>query len=115
MQIQCATVVSAPSARGVTHALQLMPGCAGMPSPRTTASGIFAFASMSAASGRIERVDVGALSSDYEGSPLFVFECRAAKIPLVATAVPGYADLKLAIAAVSGLRLAVNAAALALK
>jgi glycosyltransferase involved in cell wall biosynthesis len=41
----------------------------------------------------LERVDVGALSSDYEGSPLFVFECRAAKIPLVATAVPGVVEL----------------------
>jgi glycosyltransferase involved in cell wall biosynthesis len=41
----------------------------------------------------LERVDVGALSSEYEGSPLFVFECRAAKVPLVATAVTGVTEL----------------------
>lgn len=41
----------------------------------------------------LERVDVGALSSEYEGSPLFVFECRAARVPLVATAVPGVTEL----------------------
>jgi glycosyltransferase involved in cell wall biosynthesis len=41
----------------------------------------------------LARVDVGALSSEYEGSPLFVFECRAARVPLVATAVPGVTEL----------------------
>jgi glycosyltransferase involved in cell wall biosynthesis len=41
----------------------------------------------------LECADVGALSSEYEGSPLFVFECRAAKVPLVATAVPGVTEL----------------------
>jgi glycosyltransferase involved in cell wall biosynthesis len=43
--------------------------------------------------GILKRVDVGALSSDWEGSPLFVFECRAAKVPLVATAVGGVGEL----------------------
>ncbi len=43
--------------------------------------------------GILRRVDVGALSSDWEGSPLFVFECRAAKVPLVATAVGGVPEL----------------------
>jgi glycosyltransferase involved in cell wall biosynthesis len=41
----------------------------------------------------LKRVNVGALSSDWEGSPLFVFECRAAKVPLVATAVSGVNEL----------------------
>ena len=41
----------------------------------------------------LKRVDVGALSSDFEGSPLFVFECRAARVPLVATAVAGVTEL----------------------
>jgi len=39
------------------------------------------------------RVDVGALSSDWEGSPLFVFECKAARVPVVATAVGGVTEL----------------------
>lgn len=39
------------------------------------------------------QVDVGALSSDWEGSPLFVFECKAARIPVVATAVGGVTEL----------------------
>lgn len=43
--------------------------------------------------GILSGVDVGALSSDWEGSPLFVFECRAAKVPLVATAVGGVPEL----------------------
>jgi len=43
--------------------------------------------------GILNSVDVGALSSDWEGSPLFVFECRAAKVPLVATAVGGVNEL----------------------
>jgi glycosyltransferase involved in cell wall biosynthesis len=33
--------------------------------------------------------DVGAMSSDWEGMPLFIFECMAARTPLVATAVGG--------------------------
>jgi glycosyltransferase involved in cell wall biosynthesis len=41
----------------------------------------------------LKGVDVGALSSDWEGSPLFVFECRAAKVPIVATAVGGVTEL----------------------
>jgi glycosyltransferase involved in cell wall biosynthesis len=41
----------------------------------------------------LSKVDVGALSSDWEGSPLFVFECRAAGVPLVATAVGGVTEL----------------------
>lgn len=41
----------------------------------------------------LKRVDVGALSSDWEGSPLFVFECKAAGIPVVATAVGGVTEL----------------------
>jgi glycosyltransferase involved in cell wall biosynthesis len=41
----------------------------------------------------LKGVDVGALSSDWEGSPLFVFECRAAKVPVVATAVGGVTEL----------------------
>ena len=36
--------------------------------------------------------DVAALSSDFEGSPLFVFECMAHDAPLVATAVGGVPD-----------------------
>jgi glycosyltransferase involved in cell wall biosynthesis len=41
----------------------------------------------------LKQVDLGALSSDWEGSPLFVFECRAARIPVVATAVGGVSEL----------------------
>ncbi len=41
----------------------------------------------------LKGVDVGALSSDWEGSPLFVFECKAAGIPVVATAVGGVTEL----------------------
>jgi glycosyltransferase involved in cell wall biosynthesis len=37
--------------------------------------------------------DVGALSSDWEGMPLFVFECMAAGIPLVATSVGGVPEV----------------------
>jgi glycosyltransferase involved in cell wall biosynthesis len=36
---------------------------------------------------------VGAMSSDWEGMPLFVFECMAARIPLVATAVGGLTEI----------------------
>lgn len=36
--------------------------------------------------------DAAALSSDFEGSPLFVFECMAHDAPLVATAVGGVPD-----------------------
>jgi glycosyltransferase involved in cell wall biosynthesis len=35
----------------------------------------------------LRQADVGALSSDYEGMPLFAFECMAARTPLVSTAV----------------------------
>jgi len=41
----------------------------------------------------LEGVDVGALSSDWEGSPLFVFECKAARVPVVATEVGGVNEL----------------------
>jgi len=37
--------------------------------------------------------DVAAMSSDYEGSPLFAFECIANRTPLVATAVGGLPDI----------------------
>ena len=37
--------------------------------------------------------DVGAMSSDWEGMPLFVFECMAAQTPLVATAVGGIPEI----------------------
>jgi glycosyltransferase involved in cell wall biosynthesis len=37
--------------------------------------------------------DVAALSSDFEGSPLFAFECIASRTPLVATAVGGLPDI----------------------
>jgi glycosyltransferase involved in cell wall biosynthesis len=37
--------------------------------------------------------DVAAMSSDFEGTPLFVFECMAAGTPLVATAVGGVPDV----------------------
>lgn len=38
-------------------------------------------------------VDVGAMSSDWEGMPLFVFECMATDTPLVATAVGGLTEI----------------------
>ena len=38
-------------------------------------------------------VDVGVLSSDWEGMPLFVFECMATNTPLVATAVGGLPEI----------------------
>jgi glycosyltransferase involved in cell wall biosynthesis len=41
----------------------------------------------------LEAVDVGAMSSDWEGLPLFVFECMAARTPLVATAVGGLTEI----------------------
>jgi glycosyltransferase involved in cell wall biosynthesis len=37
--------------------------------------------------------DAGALSSDWEGMPLFVFECMATDTPIVATAVGGLPDI----------------------
>jgi len=41
----------------------------------------------------LRSVDVGAMSSDWEGMPLFVFECMATDTPLVATAVGGLTDI----------------------
>jgi len=38
-------------------------------------------------------VDIGAMSSDFEGMPLFAFECWANDTPLVATAVGGLPEL----------------------
>jgi len=38
-------------------------------------------------------VDVGALSSDWEGMPLFALECMATETPLVATAVGGLPEI----------------------
>jgi glycosyltransferase involved in cell wall biosynthesis len=38
-------------------------------------------------------VDVGVLSSDWEGSPLFAYECMASGTPLIATAVGGLPDI----------------------
>jgi glycosyltransferase involved in cell wall biosynthesis len=37
--------------------------------------------------------DVAAMSSDFEGTPLFALECLANRTPLVATAVGGLPDL----------------------
>ncbi len=45
------------------------------------------------AEGIIESADVAALSSDFEGLPLFVFECMANGTPLVATAVGGLPEV----------------------
>jgi glycosyltransferase involved in cell wall biosynthesis len=41
----------------------------------------------------LRSADVGALSSDWEGMPLFALECMAAGTPLVATAVGGLREL----------------------
>jgi glycosyltransferase involved in cell wall biosynthesis len=41
----------------------------------------------------LKAADVAALSSDFEGTPLFVFECMAHSSPLVATAVGGVPDV----------------------
>jgi glycosyltransferase involved in cell wall biosynthesis len=41
----------------------------------------------------LRAADVGALSSDREGSPLLLFECMANDAPLVATAVGGVPDV----------------------
>jgi glycosyltransferase involved in cell wall biosynthesis len=41
----------------------------------------------------LRQVDVAAMSSDWEGMPLFVFECMAAEKPLVATAVGGLPEI----------------------
>jgi glycosyltransferase involved in cell wall biosynthesis len=41
----------------------------------------------------LQQTDVGVMSSDWEGTPLFVFECMAANVPLVATAVGGLPDV----------------------
>jgi glycosyltransferase involved in cell wall biosynthesis len=41
----------------------------------------------------LETVDIGALSSDWEGMPLFVLECIATGTPVVATAVGGLPEM----------------------
>ena len=41
----------------------------------------------------LETVDVGALSSDWEGMPLFVLECMATRTPVVATNVGGLPEV----------------------
>lgn len=41
----------------------------------------------------LRATDVAALSSDWEGMPLFVFECMAARTPLVATEVGGLLEI----------------------
>jgi glycosyltransferase involved in cell wall biosynthesis len=41
----------------------------------------------------LRQADVGVISSDWEGMPLFAFECMAARTALVATAVGGLPDL----------------------
>lgn len=43
--------------------------------------------------GILRAADVAALSSDFEGMPLFAFECMAARTPLVCTAVGALPDL----------------------
>jgi glycosyltransferase involved in cell wall biosynthesis len=45
------------------------------------------------ADGLLADLDVAALSSDFEGTPLFGFECMAASTPIVATAVGGLPDM----------------------
>jgi glycosyltransferase involved in cell wall biosynthesis len=41
----------------------------------------------------IQALDVGAMSSDFEGTPLFALECMMNRTPLVATAVGGLLDI----------------------
>jgi glycosyltransferase involved in cell wall biosynthesis len=41
----------------------------------------------------LRTADVAALSSDFEGSPMFVTECMASRTPLVSTAVGGIPDM----------------------
>jgi glycosyltransferase involved in cell wall biosynthesis len=43
--------------------------------------------------GILRAVDIAAISSDFEGTPLFAFECMAAGTPLVATDVGGLRDM----------------------
>jgi glycosyltransferase involved in cell wall biosynthesis len=43
--------------------------------------------------GLLRALDVAAMSSRFEGSPLFAFECMAHEVPLVATAVGGLNDV----------------------
>jgi glycosyltransferase involved in cell wall biosynthesis len=41
----------------------------------------------------LEGLDVAVMSSDFEGTPLFAFECMAARTPMVATDVGGFRDI----------------------
>ena len=43
--------------------------------------------------GFLSEVDVAAMSSDYEGTPLFALECMAGRVPLVSTEVGGIGDV----------------------
>jgi glycosyltransferase involved in cell wall biosynthesis len=40
-----------------------------------------------------EALDVAVMSSDFEGTPLFSFECMAARLPMVVTDVGGQRDI----------------------
>ncbi|MGG7381598.1 glycosyltransferase, partial [Escherichia coli] len=41
----------------------------------------------------LDALDVGVMSSDFEGTPLFAFECMAASVPFVSTDVGGLRDV----------------------